>query len=155
MAIVKANYQPRAKGKAVKAMGRACSYYTFREGDDQARRTWHGADGRLLSYDQVREEIREHAREAGYSYRIVLSTKSKACDIGLEGYQAVLKEQFGDYYLIRHDNTDFPHAHVIAFSSRTLKRAELVQLRERLLEREHARELEREQQVEQSVDMEV
>jgi hypothetical protein len=149
MAIIKANYVTRAKG-AVKRMGRAANYYTHREGQDRAARQWYGKEGGALGYDQVREEIREHARTYGYSYRVVLSTAARDLDVGVEGYRQVLGERFDHYYLIQHHNTDYPHCHVIGFTKSLLKRDELTQMRERLVEREQERGAERAQERDQA-----
>jgi len=144
MAIIKANYRARGTktgGGTVKAMGRAAKYYTYREGADVAERAWQTADGRAVEYDEARELIRDGARTHGYSYRIVLSTKE--ADIGAEGYHAVLGDRFKDYLFVEHHNTDFPHAHVIAWTSKVLSRAELGAMRGQLLtlEQTQAREL--------------
>lgn len=121
-------------------MGRACKYYTYREGADQAQRQWRNVDGEVLSYDRAREEIREQSKTWGYSYRIVLSTE--AARIGPEGYQQVLAGRFEHAYFIEHLNTDHPHAHVITFTKKILSRAELKGMREQLRELEQAKERE-------------
>ena len=77
MAILKANYLPQAQSERI---SRSVAYYTWREGLDQQLRTWHDQDGRQLGYDTAKDEVAEHASEASYTYRIVLSTRDAALD---------------------------------------------------------------------------
>ena len=126
-------------------MGRAANYYTHREGEDKGDRTWRTADGQAVEYLEARERIREGARTHGYSYRMVLSTKE--ADIGAEGYREVLGDRFKHYLFIEHHNTDFPHAHVIAWTSKVLSRAELGAMREQLLSLEQAKAREQGQHI--------
>lgn len=153
MAIVKANYQPRADGKAAKAATRAARYYTFREGPDRADRRWQVSDGRTdLQYDDVKSDIWKDAKTYGYMYRVVLSTKD--ADIGAAGYQEVLKERFERWYFVEHHNTDFPHAHVVGFRKALFKKAELVAMRAQVLELEQARAQEQAQEEAARVEQE-
>ncbi len=138
MAIIKASYQTRAKG--TKGVMDSHRYYSYREGPDLAQRQWYDRDGRALDFDQVREEMRERAQHYGYTYRITLSTAE--AELSPDDYRTVLGEQFPEYYLIEHANTEHPHAHVMAFGKQTVKRDELASMRERLSEREQIREQE-------------
>jgi hypothetical protein len=138
MAIIKASYQTRAKG--TKGVMDSHRYYSYREGPDLAERQWYDRDGRALDFDQAREEIRERAQHYGYTYRITLSTAE--AELSPDDYRTVLGEQFPEYYLIEHANTEHPHAHVMAFGKQTVKRDELASMRERLSEREQVREQE-------------
>lgn len=137
MAITSGNYVCRKKG-AKGAMLRAAKYYTFRDGPDLRSRQWYSRDA-ALSYDELRQEVAEHAQTYGYSYRLVLSTKEAR--VSIDDYRATLGERFDHYYLIEHDNTDHPHAHVIGFTKKMLKGQEFSAMRERLAERECAAEL--------------
>jgi hypothetical protein len=137
MAIVKASYQTRSKGS--KPVLDSFRYYSYREGADLAQRRWYDRDGRALDFDVAKAEIRERASTYGYTYRIVLSTKD--AELGPDEYRQVLAEQFPEYYLVEHRNTEYPHAHVLAFSKTQMKKDELFAMRGRLLEREQAREL--------------
>jgi hypothetical protein len=139
MAILKAHYLPQAQSERI---SRSVDYYTWREGADDQPRTWHDQDGRELGYDAAKEEVAEHASEASYTYRIVLSTRDAQLDP--EHYAAVLKEQFDDFYLTAHHAGDHPHAHAIAFSDHRLNAGELGEMREHL----HEFEIKREQQLE-------
>lgn len=149
MAIANGNYVCRKKG-AKGAMLKAAKYYTFREGPDLRSRQWYSKDDRALSYDELRQEVAEHAQTFGYSYRIVLSTKEAR--VSIDDYRATLGERFDHFYLIEHDNTDHPHAHVIAFTKKLLKGQEFGAMRERLAERERAAELEQAAQRDQAHD---
>lgn len=148
MAIANGNYVCRAKG-AKGAMLKAAKYYTYREGPDLRSRQWYSQDG-ALSYDELTECVKEHAQAYGYSYRIVLSTKEAR--VSIDDYRDTLGDRFGEYYLIEHDNTDHPHAHVIAFTKKMLKGQEFTAMRERLAERERAAELEQAAQRDQAQD---
>jgi hypothetical protein len=139
MAIIKASYQTRAKG--TKGVMDSHRYYSYREGPDLAQRQWYDRDGRALDFDTAREEMRERAEHYGYTYRITLSTAE--ADLSPDDYRTVLGEQFPEYYLIEHANTEHPHAHVVAFGKQTVKRDELASMRVRLSEREQIREQER------------
>jgi hypothetical protein len=139
MAIVKANYLPQAQSGRI---GRSVAYCTWREGADQQPRSWHDQDGRELHYDTAKDEVAEHAWEASYTYRIVLSTRDAALDP--EHYAAVLNEHFDDFYLTTHHAGEHPHSHAIAFSDHRLSAGELGEMREHL----HELEIEREQQLE-------
>lgn len=149
MAITNGNYVCRKQG-AKKAMLRAAKYYTFRDGPDLRSRQWYSKGDRSLSYDELRAEVEEHAQTYGYSYRLVLSTK--AARVAIDDYRATLGERFEEYYLIEHDNTDHPHAHVIGFTKKMIKRQEFSAMRERLAERERAAELEQAAQLDQTHD---
>jgi hypothetical protein len=131
MAIANGNYVCRAKG-AKGAMLKAAKYYTFHEGPDQRSRQWYSKDV-ALSYDELAERVKEHTQSYGYSYRIVLSTKDAR--VSIDDYRATLGDRFAEYYLIEHDNTDHPHAHVIVFTKKKLKGQEFVQMCARLAER--------------------
>jgi len=135
MAILKANYLPQAQTGRI---GRSVAYYTWREGTDQPPRAWHDQDGHELGYDAAKEAVAEHAAEAAYTYRIVLSTRDAPLDA--EQYAAVLGEHFDHYFLTAHHAGSHPHAHAIAFSDRRLGTDELSQMREHLHEFELARE---------------
>jgi len=139
MAIVKANYVPQAQSGRI---GRSVAYYTWREGADQQPRPWHDQDGRELHYDAAKVEVGEHASEASFTYRIVLSTRDAQLDH--EQYAAVLNDHFDDFYLTTHHAGEHPHAHAIAFSDHRLSAGELGEMREHLQELE----IEREQQLE-------
>lgn len=139
MAILKANYLPQARTGGI---GRSVAYYTWREGTDQQPRTWHDQDGHELGYDAAKEVIAEHASDASYTYRIVLSTRDAQLDP--EHYAAVLNEHFDDFYLTTHHAGDHPHAHAIAFSDHRVGVDELGAMREHL----HELEIEREHQLE-------
>ncbi|MBA3946595.1 MAG: hypothetical protein H0X37_18775 [Herpetosiphonaceae bacterium] len=139
MAIVKASYQTRSKG--TKGVMDSYRYYSYREGPDLAQRQWYDRDGRALDFDEAKEEIRERAEHYGYTYRVILSTEQAR--LAPDDYRAVLGQQFPEYYLIEHANTEHPHAHVMAFNKKTVPRDELEAMRERLGEREQVREQER------------
>lgn len=79
-------------------------------------------------------EICAQARNHAYTYRLVLSTKE--ADIGPGGYKEVLGDRFTPYYFVEHHNTDFPHAHVLGYTATKLSKAELIEMRGRLMERE-------------------
>jgi hypothetical protein len=116
MAILKANYLPQAQTGRI---GRSVAYYTWREGTDQQPRSWHDQDGRELNYDAAKEEVTEHASEASFTYRIVLSTRDAQLDH--EQYAAVFNEHFDDFYLTTHHAGSHPHAPAIAFGDHRLR----------------------------------
>lgn len=121
----------------MKAARQAAKYYTFRDGPDLAQRVWHTSDGRVVLYDAVQVELAAGATAYAYTYRVVLSTLDM--DIGAEGYHQVLAGQFERYAFIEHHNTDYPHAHVIGFRTKRMKKPELQALRGTLLELEQVR----------------
>jgi hypothetical protein len=123
--------------RVVKAVRQAAKYYTYRDGPDRAQRLWQTRDGRTVAYADVHPELRAAAQTYAYTYRVVLSTK--AVDITAEGYRAVLANRFESYYFVEHHNTDYPHAHVIAFRNQRMPKAELQALRGTMLEQERAR----------------
>ncbi len=138
MAILKANYLPQAQSGRI---SRSVAYYTWREGADQQPRSWHDQDGRMLPYDAAKHEVAEHASEAAYTYRIVLSTRDAALDPGQ--YAAVLNDHFDEFYLTTHSAGSHPHAHAIAFSDHRLSADELGDMRAHL----HNLEIDREHQL--------
>jgi len=147
MAIVKASYQTRSKG--TKGVMDSYRYYSYREGPDLAQRQWYDRDGRALDFAQAKEEIRERAQHYGYTYRVILSTEQAR--LAPDAYRAVLADQFPEYYLIEHANTEHPHAHVVAFGKKTVPRDALEAMRQRLSEREQERAQEQGQVREQQV----
>lgn len=143
MAIVKANYRTAARATRAGGIGRSVAYYTFRGQPGEAR-TWQASDGRELGYAAARREVTAQAREATYTYRIVLSTKEVPLE--REDYREALGDRFDAYYVTRHHEGEHPHAHAIAFTGRRLDRRELQEMRGRLLDREQARERERDRE---------
>ncbi len=149
MAILKLEFTPRAKG-AVKSAGKSAKYYTFREGDDRAGRIWRARDGRNLEYDEARELVRHNARTHGYTYRVMISTKDSPLKI--EDYRQVMEtlgEKWLDYCFVEHRNTDYPHAHILAWSKSQVNQAERKRMYERVKELEQQRDRERQQRVDQ------
>jgi hypothetical protein len=141
--VVVAKYTPRAKAGD---LGRSVAYYTWRDGEDRPRerpRVWHAAGGRELDYAAARAEIAAAAREAPYTYRVVLSPGA-AEGLSPEDYGAVLGRHFDRWYVVAHHFGEHPHAHALAPVPRLLGRSELAALRAalgaRTLEREHERE---------------
>jgi hypothetical protein len=121
------------------------AYYTWRDGQDRPRerpRVWHAHGGRDLDYATARAEIAEVARDAPYTYRVVLSPGAGE-GLAPEDYGAVLGRHFERWYVVAHHFGDHPHAHALAPVPRLLGRAELADLRAALGERTRARELER------------
>ncbi len=139
MAIVKANYRPRAR---VAGIGRSVAYYTWRE-HAGVPAAWYSSDGRELSYETARREVTEQAHEASYTYRIVLSTRDTPLEA--EDYAQILDAQFNRWYLATHHAGEHPHAHAIAFSDHRLDVGHLTAMREQLRELEIDRERELEQ----------
>lgn len=143
MAILRLEFTPRAKG-AVKSAGKSAKYYTFREGDDRAGRIWRARDGRNLEYAEAREVIRNNARMHGYTYRVMVSTKDSPLKI--EDYRQVMEtlgEKWLDYCFVEHRNTDYPHAHILAWSKSQVNQAERKRMYERVKELELVRDRER------------
>jgi hypothetical protein len=140
--VVVAKYTPRAKAGGV---GRSVAYYSWRPGADRPRehpRVWHAHGGRELDYAAARAEIAAAARDAPYTYRLVLSPNAEQ---GLEpgDYAAVLGRHFDRWYLVAHHAGDHPHAHAVAPAARCLGVRELADLRAALGERSRHREAER------------
>ena len=121
----------------MKTTRKAAKYYTFRSGPDLAQRMWHTSDGRVALYDAVEAEIAAGAQAYAYTYRVVLSTK--AVDLGAASYHHALAGQFERYYFVEHHNTAYPHAHVIGFRQRLVRKGELQAIRGKLVELEQAR----------------
>lgn len=142
MAIVKANYIRQSK-RSWQAVKRSLKYYTFRPGPDLAERRWYGQDGSGMSYYDARDALHDQVTRHRYTYRIVLSTKD--APLTPDEYRDVLGDQFDGYVFVSHDNTDYPHAHVLACRDKKLSRKELTALRAQLAERERARALEHDQ----------
>jgi hypothetical protein len=129
----------------VKAALRTAKYYTYRDGPDRGQRTWHTSDGHdQRPYDEIKAAIHADAQTYGYTYRIVLSTKD--AELTPAEYRQVLGDRFERYYFIEHHNTDYPHAHVIAFRKQLVKQGELQEMRGNVLELEQARVQERQAQ---------
>lgn len=145
MAILRLEWTPRAKG-AVKSAGKSAKYYTFRDGDDQAARIWYARDGRTLEYTEAREMIRTNARAHGYTYRVMVSTKDSPLKI--KDYRQVmdtLAEKWLDYCLVEHRNTDYPHAHILAWSKSLVNQAERKRIYQHIKVWEQQRDHERHQ----------
>ncbi len=143
MAILRLEFTPRVKG-AGKSAGKSAKYYTFREGDDRAGRIWRARDGRNLDYAEARELVRINARTHGYTYRVMVSTKDSPLQI--EDYQQVMEtlgEKWLDYCFVEHRNTDYPHAHILAWSKSQVNQVERKRMYERVKELEVVRDRER------------
>ncbi len=136
MAIVKANYKPRAR---VGRIGRSVTYYTWRE-DPEHPNSWRAANGRALDYDTVWHEVTDEAHESPYTYRVLLSTRD--VELADDDYARVLDRHFAEWYFTTHFAGDHPHAHAIAFSDHRLNVQELREMRVELAERELVRERE-------------
>jgi hypothetical protein len=139
--VVVAKYTPRAKAGG---LGRSVAYYTWRDGEDRPRerpRVWHAHDGRELDYATARAEITAAAREAPYTYRLVLSPAAEG-GLTAEDYGAVLGRHFEHWYVVAHHFGDHPHAHALAPSPRRLDVRQLADLRAALGERSRERALE-------------
>jgi hypothetical protein len=139
VAYFHARYTPRGPAGNLR---RGLRYYTFREEAAHPRgrpRVWHADDGRALDYAAARAEIPAGAREAPYTYRLVLSTKDAA--LTPDDYGDVLGRGFDRWYFTAHHGGDHPHAHGIAFAPRPLRVQELTALRAALGDREREREL--------------
>jgi hypothetical protein len=136
MAVVRATYIRRGNDpqRAAKKVRRAVKYYAERDGPDRAARQWYAADGRSGALEEFRTEMAALAQHHPYTYCLVLSTK--AADIGPMGYKAVLDTRFTQYFFVEHHNTAFPHAHALGYTARRLTKAELTNLRGRVMERE-------------------
>lgn len=134
MAIVKANYKPRAR---VGRIGRSVTYYTWRE-DPGRPASWRAANGRTLEYETVWREVTDQAHESPYTYRILLSTRD--VELADDDYARILDRHFADWYFTTHFAGEHPHAHAIAFSDHRLNVSELREMREELAERELTRE---------------
>ena len=135
MAVVKVNY---IKGeKAIAAARAAGDYYTFREGPDQATRTWQTPEGeKVYKWKEIRTEIGRQAKEHKYTYRIVLSQEKGT--FGPEHYDEVLKAAgIGNAYFVIHDNTPHQHAHAIAFTEKRMTRKDFAMMRGRMAELEN------------------
>jgi hypothetical protein len=105
-----------------------------------------------LEYDEARELVRNNARTHGYTYRVMVSTKDSPLKI--EDYRQVMEtlgEKWLDYCFVEHRNTDYPHAHILAWSKSQVNQAERKRMYERVKELELVRDRERapEQQVSQ------
>jgi hypothetical protein len=140
--VVVASYTPRAQAAG---LGRSVAYYTWRDGEDRPRerpRVWHAHGGRELDYAAARAEITAAAREAPYTYRVVLSPNT-AGGLTPEDYGAVLGRHFERWYVVAHHFGEHPHAHALAPAARRLGRGELADLRAALGERSREREPER------------
>ena len=101
MAYFHARYTPRGPAGNLR---RGLRYYTFREEPAHPRgrpRVWHADDGRALDYAAARAEIPAGAREAPYTYRLVLSTKE--APLTPADYAAVLdRGGFDRWYFTQH-----------------------------------------------------
>ena len=140
MAIVKANFRTSSQATKAGGIARSVAYYTFRGRPEQAR-IWETDDGRELRYNATRREVMAQAREATYTYRIVLSTRDAPLDQG--DYRDALGSRFDHWYMTQHHEGEHPHAHVIAFTNQRLGVADLRGIRQELLVREREREQER------------
>ena len=139
MAYLHARYTPQGQ---TCGLGRSVAYYTWREEPAHPLgrpRAWHAHDGRELDYPAARAEIPAAAREAPYTYRLVLSTKDAA--LTPADYGDVLGRGFDRWYFTAHHGGDHPHAHGIAFAPRPLRAQELTALRAALGDRERERGL--------------
>jgi hypothetical protein len=145
MAIVKADYLPRG-GDTASQIARSVSAYSRgadaaappRQSPTEETRVWHTFDGGALTVADARAAIRDAAREAPFTYRLLMSTR----DVPLhrDDYAAALSGSFRRWYVATHHVAAHPFARAVAFSDRRLSRADLVALRTRLTEHEVERE---------------
>jgi len=91
-----------------------------------------------MDYEQVWHEVTDRAHEAGYTYRVMLSTRDVELDT--DDYARVLSGQFGEWYLTTHHAGAHPHAHAIAFSDHRLNVRDLREMRAELADLELTRE---------------
>jgi hypothetical protein len=138
VAYFHARYTPQSR---TGGLGRGVAYYTWREEPQHPLgrpRVWHAHDGRELDYAAARAEIAAAAKEAPYTYRLVLSTRE--VPLTSADYGAVLGPHFERWYFTAHHGGDHPHAHGVAFAPRPLRAHELNAMRFALGDRERARE---------------
>jgi hypothetical protein len=140
VAYFHARYTPRGPGPT-RNVRRGVAYYTWREEGAHPRgrpRVWHAHDGRELDYAAARAEIPAGARDAPYTYRLVLSTRD--APLTPEDYAAALRRGgFDRWYFTRHHGGVHPHAHAVAFAARPRRRDELNAVRAALGDRERER----------------
>jgi hypothetical protein len=85
------------------------------------RGLWHDQDGKMLRHREVLAWVAEQGRQQGYTYELVLSVKY--ADLDEEEYTQALKaggELFPAWRLMRHDDSQYSHAHVLAFDDRQI-----------------------------------
>ena len=75
----------------------------------------------MLRHRDVLTWVAEQGRQQAYTYEFILSAKQANLDE--EAYTQALKaggELFAAWRLIRHEDSQYPHAHVLAFDDRQI-----------------------------------
>ena len=95
--------------------------------DGETRGTWYDQNGDVRSYGAALAWAKGTALRNKYTYALLLSVK----DVQLtpEAFVFAMQQSnppFSQWRLIAHDDTAYAHAHVIAFSNRTLPKRDVV-----------------------------
>jgi hypothetical protein len=145
------NFSTRTGRRSHQAARRAASYYRWglSRQSEIARGEWYGPQG-PQTWEQVDEWIREQSAQHPYTYKLILSTVDDV-DLDDATWQRIMagQQEFADWRLIPHDDTNNQHAHVIVFGDRAYGRsADKIMPRERFMPwwRGMLRQIEREEQ---------
>ncbi|WP_047866614.1 relaxase/mobilization nuclease domain-containing protein [Rubrobacter aplysinae] len=134
-AIVKVNYVAMSAGGRA-AAGASADYYAHRPDSDGEREYRPGFDVETEELDKNEVYSRIEQGEGDYVYRIILSPGEEEMDAAdvrewARDVMEPVEEAGGEWVGFVHDDqTDHPHAHVIAFTDEKLDRGDLAEMRE-------------------------
>lgn len=122
-----ANRTPTGRASATAAR-KLVQYLAYGRGRpaEQARRlqrgVWYGENGRSFNHDQVMGWVAQQGKANHYTHQLILSVKEAHLSPAAYG-QALQVEgaPFAEWRLVVHQDTDHPHAHVIAFSDAEIR----------------------------------
>lgn len=116
-------------------VGQSVRYYGYgvkeegQEYDNAVRGEWLNPEGNEVSHQEVMAWSSEQALEHTYTYTMMFSVRDGQME-GSDFVEAMnAQEQFGDYRLIMHTDTEHDHAHIMAFSDKVLSRSEFKEWR--------------------------
>ena len=122
-----ANRTPTGRASATAAR-KLVQYLAYGRGRpaEQARRSqrgvWYGENGRSVHHDQVMGWVAQQGKSHRYTHQLILSVKDAHLSPAAYG-QALQVEgaPFAEWRLVVHQDTDHPHAHVIAFGDAEIR----------------------------------
>ena len=85
------------------------------------RGLWHDQNGKILRHQEVLTWAIEQGQQKAYTYQFILSAKHT--DLDEDDYTKALNaggDLFPIWRLMRHEDSQYPHAHVLAFDNREI-----------------------------------
>jgi len=113
------------RGTAARKLAMYIGYGRGRE-KEQVKRPlrglWHNQQGDILRHQDALGWVIEQAKSHAYTYQFILSAKH--VDLDEDDYTKALQaggDLFKTWRLMRHDDSAYPHAHIVAFGDKEIR----------------------------------